>query len=511
MQKVSVEKNRYVDSVTLMAIGDKVKRIDGIQNVEVQMGTAANREILDNLSFVLPAGVGPNDLILAVSGAAEAQLDEAFQLIRDILDHKLDEATVSYHSLAEIDLQADPYDLVQISLPGEYAAAEARLALEKGLDVFVFSDNVPLEEELELKKYGLEKGRLVMGPDCGVGLLNGVALAAGSIVRPGPIGIVGASGSGTQEVACIIEKCGYGVSAIIGTGGRDLYPQIGGITMLQGLKRLAADGATKVIVLVSKLADLTVMDRVLTVADTVAKPVVAVFLGSDAQLFVGHKVHGAFSLEAAALEAVRLISGTAPQFGPSAAEIAAIITAETAKYQPGQRYLRGLFCGGTFTEESLIYFHEHNQGVSLYSNLKTGYAERLDSPHMSQGHTVLDLGSEEFTLEAPHPVFDPGLRLKRLDRELQDPEVAVVLLDFITGPGVHEDPVTPFAAACRETLRRRQGAITFIAAICGSVEDPQDVAAKEQLLRDAGVIVTKSNYQSAKLASALLATLEERN
>ncbi len=510
MKRVAIIKNRYVDSVTLMGLGARIQALPGVEAAEVQMGTPANLEVLRSLGFELPADAGPNDLILAVAGAGAAAVDRALVQIREQLDHGRRAGAAVYRSLAEIDLQADPYDLVQISLPGEYAAAEARQALEKGLDVFIFSDNVPLEEELELKKLGVAKDRLVMGPDCGVGLINGVALAAGSIVRPGPIGIVGASGSGAQEVACIIEKCGSGVSAIIGTGGRDLYPQISGLSMLQGMRRLAADPGTAVIVLVSKLADLGVMERALTAADQLAKPVVAVFLGSDASLFQGHRVQGTFSLEAAALTAVSLVSGAAPEFGPDAAAIAVIAARETAKYRPGQRYLRGLFCGGTFTEECLIHLRQTAPEARIFSNLKTRYATRLDSPLQSREHTILDLGSEDFTLDAPHPVFDPALRLKRLHQELADPSVAVVLLDFITGPGVHLDPVTAFAETIRATIEQRQGAITFIASICGSREDPQDVPAKEQLLREAGAIVTSSNYQSTRLAGALLAALEKQ-
>ena len=236
MKKVIIKENRYVDSVSLMSIGDKVMRIDGVKNAEVQMGTPANIEILGELGFEVPSSVSANDLVIAVSGDSETQVDKAVQLIEDLLVHKNSSDETVYHTLDEIDLDDDPYNLVQISLPGEYAAAEAMKALKKGLDVFIFSDNVSLEEELELKEYGREKGLLVMGPDCGVGLIDGVALAAGSIIRKGPIGIVGASGSGAQEVACIIEKCGLGVSTIIGTGGHDLYPQIGGISMMEGIK-----------------------------------------------------------------------------------------------------------------------------------------------------------------------------------------------------------------------------------------------------------------------------------
>lgn len=511
MKKVIVKKNRYVDSVSLMSVGDKVKAIDGVEGAEVNMATAANLEILADLQYTVPAGVTANDLVIAVTGSSEEKLEAAIKLINDILDHKNGSGdSVVYHKLDEIDLKADGYDLAQISLPGEYAYDEAKKALDMGLDVFIFSDNVPMEQEKALKEYGLKTGHIVMGPDCGVGLIDGVALAAGSIIRKGPVGIVGASGSGAQEVGCIIEKCGSGVSSIIGTGGHDLYPEIGGISMLMGMKKLEADPDTQVIVLVSKLADLGVMANVLTEADKLKKPCVAVFLGSDEKLFAGHKVHAAYSLEGAALEAVGLVTGKEPKFGFTDAEIDAIVKREVAKYDKGQKYMRGLFCGGTFTEEAMIYYTKHNKGTKLYSNLSTKYAEKLADSHKSVGDAILDLGAEDFTAEAPHPVFDPSLRLKRLYQELADPAVAFITLDFITGPGVHRDPITSFAAACKKAVADRNGKLTFIANICGSYEDPQNIVEKEKILVDAGVIVTKSNYQSTKLSSALLRALEER-
>lgn len=176
-----------------------------------------------------------------------------------------------------------------------------------------------------------------------------------------------------------------------------------------------------------------------------------------------------------------------------------------ARLKPSQKYFRGLYCGGTFTEEALQCFDAHNQGVHLYSNLTNRYSEKLADSEQSQGHAILDLGAEDFTTKAPHPVFDPSLRLKRLRQELADPEVAVVLLDFITGPGVAYDPITSFAEECA-----KHPDVVFISNICGSEEDPQDVAQKEKLLLASGVIVTKSNYQSSRLASALMNALERR-
>ena len=505
MKKVVVKKNRYVDSVSLMGVSERVTAMQGIENAEAQMATCANRDVLKMLGYELPEQVSPNDLLIAITAEDEGSYAAALQMAEDIIDRKNTDSDRHYSDISEIDMEEDAYDLCQISLPGEYVAAEAKKALEKGMDLFIFSDNVSLEEELELKQLGMSLGRLVMGPDAGVALIDGVALAAGSIIRKGPIGIVAASGSGAQEVGCIIEKCGMGVSNIIGTGGRDLYPQIGGITMLEGIRRMEADPETTVIVLVSKLADLGVMDRVLTVADNCKKPVVALFLGSDETLFANHRVHGTFSLEAAALKAVALAGGDVSGFDYTQAELETIVSSCIAKLNPQQKYFRGLYCGGTFTEEALQYFAAHNKNVMLYSNLKNAYSTGLEDSGLSRGHTILDLGAEDFTAKAPHPVFDPGLRLKRLCQELEDPQVAVVLLDFITGPGVADDPITAFAQECA-----KHPDIIFISNICGSLEDPQNVEEKLKLLEKAGVIVTKSNYQSTRLASALMNALERR-
>lgn len=505
MQKVIVLKKRYVDSVSLMGIPDRVKTIKGVENVEAMMATPANKAVLELLGYELDADITANDLVIAVTAAEEKTCDAAVELVMNIIDRKDVGDFVHYGSLEELEKSGEQYDLCQISLPGEYAAEQAEKALRMGMDVFIFSDNVSIEEEVHLKKLGLSLGRLVMGPDAGVAVLGGVALAAGSILKDGPIGIVAASGSGAQEVGCIIEKCGYGVSNLIGTGGRDLYPQVGGLTMLEGIRRMEADPNTKVIVLVSKLADLGVMDKVLTVADDCKKPVVAVFLGSDKTLFEGHKVHGTFSLEECALKAVELAGGSTGSFGMTGDEIVSLAESSVAGLSSERKYFRGLYCGGTFTEEALQYFSAHNQGVTLYSNLSNRYCTKLADSEQSQGHAILDLGAEDFTAKAPHPVFDPGLRLQRLRRELEDPQVGVVLLDFITGPGVAADPITAFAEECA-----KHPEIVFISTICGSAEDPQNVAEKEKLLKKAGVIVVKSNYQSAKLASAMMNALDRR-
>jgi FdrA protein len=510
MKKVFVNKKRYVDSVSLMSAAARVSELLGVENIEIGMATVINHNFLTELGYQLPEDITPDDLVVCVTAENEESCDKAIQAAMDIINRKNVASVSSFTSLDDPNLKAETYDLCQISLPGEYVFEEAKKAIDKGLDLFIFSDNVSLDEERKLKEYGRLKGKLVMGPDAGVGLINGVALATGSICSVGPVGIVGASGSGAQEVGCLIERRGLGVSHIIGTGGRDLYPEIGGITMLQGIEKLENDEATKLIVLVSKLADLEVMDKVLTRADKCTKPVVAVFMGSDETLFSKHKVTPAYSLEEAALKAVEILTGVVQKPQLTDEQIQKIAEEEVARVPLERKYFRGLYCGGTFTEEGLLYFSKHNKDTVLHSNLKNKYSKKLQDSHQSVGHTILDIGTEEFTAEAPHPVFNPELRLKRMRQELKDPEVAVVLLDFITGPGVAKDPITSHAKECKR-VKDENIPIIFIANICGSVNDPQNIKEKVKLLKEAGVIVTGSNYESARLASAMMKELEKRN
>ena len=509
MRKVTVRKKRYVDSVSLMAVSGRVNEMDGVENIEVMMATIVNQESLKEVGYELPEDITPNDLVIAITATDEAKCDEALQKAMDIIDRKNIEGHVGYMSIEDPNLKAETYDLCQISLPGEYAFEEGMKAIDKGLDLFIFSDNVPLEQERKLKEYGRSKGCLVMGPDAGVGLIDGVALAAGSMNSYGPVGIVAASGSGAQEVACICESRGVGVTQIIGTGGKDLLPEIGGITMLEGLKRLENDPDTKVIAMVSKLADIDVMDKVLSSADECEKPVVAIFLGAGEDLYAKHKVTAAYSLEEAALKVLELVKGEKQEPLFSDEEIRKIAAEEVAKLPKERKYFRGLYCGGTFTEEGLLYISNHNKDVKLYSNLYNSYSTHLEDKHKSIGHSILDMGAEDFTAEAPHPVFNPELRVKRLKEEINDPEVAVILMDFITGPGVARDPFTSHVKAIRQA-RENGSQIVFISNICGSVNDPQDIKEKAKMLKDAGVIITGSNYESARLASVMMDELERR-
>lgn len=505
MKKVFVLGNRYVDSVTLMGIGVELTDLQGMTGAECGMGTKQNIDLLAELGYDVPETASKNDLLIALDGETEEDILHAFEQAEKLLSSGGNRCTNQrvYHDVDE--LPKGKYSVLQISLPGEYAIKEAYKAIDKGMDVFMFTADVSLEEERALKEYGRDHGCLVMGPDAGVGLLGGVAMAAGSIVKFGPVGVIGASGSGSQEVACLIEQMGSGVTCVLGTGGRDLKKTVGGVSMKADMKRLDKDDDTKVICLVSMLADREVMEEVLCEADQLSKPVVAVFLGADEELYKGHRVVGTYSLQQAAVESVRLATGAEPKIGWTGEEVAALAKEAAAKFTGGKKFFRGLYTGGTFAEETLMTFCAVAPEIKLFTNRdNTQYAARLKTHKQSENHTLLDMGDLDFTAEAPHTVFDPTQRVQRFRQELADPEVGLIAMDIILGPGVAPDP-----ASCYVPLMQSRPDVVYVCAVCGGEGDPQNKAAVKAMLAQAGAIVADSNYESARLCAKICQVLEE--
>jgi len=503
VKKVFILNNRYADSVTLMGIGLELSELPGVNGAECGMATKQNVELLAEMGYEVPEAT-KNDLLIAVDTDDEARFAEVVKEAEKRLSAGSSRSERVYHDVDE--LPEGKYNIVQISLPGEYALKEAYKAIDKGMDVFMFTADVTLEEERALKEYGRDHGRLVMGPDAGVGLLGGVAMAAGSIVRFGPVGVIGASGSGSQEVACLIEQMGCGVTCVLGTGGRDLKKAVGGVSMKADMKRLEQDEDTKVICLVSMLADREIMEEVLCEADKLTKPVAAVFLGADESLYKGHRVVGTYSLQEAAKASVRLATGQEPQIGWTEEEAEKLAREKAASISAEKKYFRGLYTGGTFAEETLMTFCSTAPEIELHTNRdNTQYAKRLRTHKQSEGHTLLDMGDLDFTAEAPHTVFDPAQRVERFKQELADPEVGVIAMDIILGPGVAPSP-----AFCYVPLMQSRPDVIYVCAVCGGEGDPQNKQEIKKMLSAAGAIVADSNYESARLCAKICQALKER-
>jgi FdrA protein len=378
--------------------------------------------------------------------------------------------------------------LAVISVPGPYAGFEAARALEAGLDVFCFSNGVSLAHEAILKRQAAERGVLFMGLDCGTALIDGVGVGFANAVRRGPVGIVGASGTGIQEVCCLLDSAGVGISHAIGVGGRDLSSSVGGVMFHRGLELLALDPMTEVIVAISKPPDAEVASAIGDRAASLGKPVILAFLELGAQTGArSDPVEHVGSLEAAAARAAELV-GSPPGSERS-------MSFEHPAPPPGPGFVRGLFSGGTLCTEAMLIVAAVLSPVM--SNIALRPEWRLPDVRASEGHTFIDFGADDLTEGRPHPMIDPALRLERLERELGDPSVGVILIDVVLGYGAHPDPAGALAPVIRSAPDR-----LVVAALCGTERDPQGLDVQQARLEEAGAIVTRSVAQAARVALA---------
>lgn len=510
--------NLYKDSVSLMQLAATLRARDGVAEASCIMATPANLAQLQDAGLAIEAAFSPSDLLVVVRGDPAA-CDEAIAAAEAMLQASAPtsggDAAVFRVPLTSIALgveHAPGADLALISVPGDYAAAEALKALALGLHVMLFSDNVAVADERVIKTYAQEHGLLVMGPDCGTAIVNGIPLGFANVVRRGDIGLVAASGTGLQEVTCRIHHAGGGVSQALGTGGRDLAEDIGGITMLAGLRALADDTQTRVIVLISKPPAPAIARRILDLASATGKPVVVHFLGARIDSAHGGSLVGAESLQHAADVAVAFSLGRSPPAaGAGPTEAALAVVAERASAMgPAQSAVRGLFTGGTFCYEAQLVFLK--RGLACRSNAPVSGAASLDGTNAR--HVFIDMGDDEYTRGRPHPMIDPSLRNAAVRTHAADPATAAIVVDVVLGYGAHADPADGLAdalIAAQRDARAQRRTLALIGHVCGTEGDPQDRAAQIRKLEAAGAIVADSNFQAVALAAALAERLAARD
>jgi len=498
--------NLYRDSVSLMQLSAALGKLPGVEQASAVMATPGNLEFLRQAGLVDgDVAPRPNDLLVAVRGKSTAQLEAALATaLASLNNESLKEvqgaaAEAPLRSLQMALARTPQANLALISVPGDYAAAEAMKALRLGLHVMLFSDNVALADEAALKRYAAGRGLLVMGPDCGTAIIDGVPLGFANAVRRGAVGVVGASGTGTQQVTSLVHRRGGGISHAIGTGGHDLGKDVGGITMLRGLALLAHDEDTKAIVLISKPPSPAIAREVIAAARKAGKPVVINFIGSTEDPSGGN-LHVARTLDDAASAAVALAKGLRPARASTTA-----VKLPKIKFKKGQRFIRGLFSGGTFCYEASALLGD------VWSNAPVDPKRAIEDPWKSREHTLIDLGDDVFTRGRPHPMIDLRLRNERMLEEAADPQVAVILLDVVLGYGSHPDPASELVPTIEKAqgISRKKGRnVAVVASVCGTDEDPQGLERQEAALRGAGVLLTESNAAAARLAGAIVAKLK---
>ena len=484
----------YLDSVALMRMGRELTSLPGIEDAGLMIGTAANREILRDAGVLSAEGsaASAGDLIIAIRASTATAAEAGLAKARALLDARRTSgssdggANWQPRALRTALERLPDANLALISVPGDFAAGEALKALQRGLNVMIFSDNVPLAQEVELKREARARGLLVMGPDCGTAIISGVPIAFANVVPKGDIGIIGASGTGIQEVSCLIAHAGRGVSHAIGTGGRDLKAEVGGITTLMAFDLLDADPATREIIVVSKPPAAEVADAVLARAGRSPKPVTVCFLGGNRRAMQGN-VRAADTLAAAAAIAV----GQAYPL-PAASPPAALRS---------HLQVRGLFAGGTLCTEAQLVLAA--SGLKVASNVPIATATAYEGLALPGHHLLLDLGGDEYTRGRPHPMIEPAVRNAPLRDAAADPEVGVILLDLVLGFGAHADPAAQLVAF----LATLPITPIMVASVTGTDGDPQGRARQVAKLRDAGIRIEASNAAAAHAAIEALRSL----
>ena len=487
---VEVRRGAYHDSVTLMQVSQTVARLDGVEAAQVAMATELNLDVLRGMGFSPPDGAGPNDLLVAVRAVDEDAVRRSLAQV----DAALAGSSTGGGSSA-LGGQPAPRttgaaarrtgaSLALISVPGPHAFAEAMDALHSGLSVMLFSDNVPVDQEIRLKDEAAARGLLMMGPDCGTAAIGGVGLGFANVVRPGPVGLVAASGTGAQQLMCLIDGAGIGISNCIGVGGRDLSAEVNGRATRQALAMLDADPATELIVLVSKPPAEAVAAEITAYADQLGTPVQLALLGT-----------GRPDLTSAAQAAVEAVGGSWSEPRSWRPEVAPVRAAGS---------LRGLFAGGTLCDEAMIIASAELGAVRSNIPLEPDWA--LPDDLSADGHAMIDFGDDRLTQGRAHPMIDQRSRLERIAREARDPQTSVLLLDVVLGHAAHADPAGELAPALAQALAVADDdgrELAVVVSLCGTESDPQGLTATAGALLGAGAEVHLSNAAAARAAARL--------
>ncbi len=487
--RVEVRQGVYYDSVTLMLVSKQVSAVEGVVEAAIVAATPLNLDLVSRQGFKVSEPAGPNDLLIALRCESESALAMASAELERSLSQKQSALATGATETPVVSIRVEHRlhpgtNIALLSVPGRCLGYEISSALAAGMHVFCFSDGLSLEDEVRYKQLAIESGLMLMGPDCGTAIIDGIGLGFANALRRGPVGIVGASGTGIQEIGCLLDRAGIGISHAIGVGGRDLSTEVGGLMTLKALELLGQDPRTETIVVVSKPPDAGVASTVAAAASATGKPTVLCFTGLPQEI----------ELPAG----VELVSRLFDAAEWAAGRHGGVLTLSSQSRGPAKRsgFIRGLFSGGTLCYEAMSMVASGVGKVASNTPLRKEW--KLADVNTSDGHTFIDFGDDELTVGRAHPMIDMSLRLDRFDVEAADPAVAVLLLDVVLGYGAHPDPASELAPRIRAALSRRRTDLAVVVSVCGSAADSQNAARQAEILESAGAQVASSSAVAAR-------------
>ena len=491
-----IRKSLFLDSVVLMRISKQLYSVTGVHEAAIMMGTPANKNILKDADLLTndSATASGADLIIAIKALNKKSLSAALTVANELLDHPKKERENAPlwrpKTISSAANSAPGSNFALISVPGDYAAAEARKALKIGLNTMIFSDNVSLDEERELKLYAKEKGLFVMGPDCGTAIINGVPLAFANVIPDGDVGIIGASGTGTQEVSTIIARGGGGISHAIGVGGRDMNDDVGGLSTLQAIEALEADPKTTQVVIISKPPGPKTVQKIISLISKKKKKYILCFLGGQT-----------IELPSNANQAQTLFDAAA-QTGFSISQAEPRVIAKSLPRLKGN--VSGLFCGGTLASEARFIITKKTAGTLYEHRPNTNFSHHSSKKYFQ----MLDLGDDLYTRGRPHPMIDPTIRQEYIKKACEQEEIGLLLIDVILGYGSIDNPAESVVDCLKE---RKNGLPIIIASVTGTEVDPQIRSEQIKILEESGITVAQSSSHGACITAECISLSSRKN
>lgn len=506
-----VKRNLFRDSVQMMLLSQELRKEEGVQDAAIVMGTSLNKDTLLRCGLLTKEGMnsGEGDTVISLTCKDERSLNKALEKAEKLLTQNLGQSKADFQTIESALGSFAGANLAALSIPGQYVKEVASRLIERKMHIFLFSDHVPLADEVELKRAAIANNLLFMGPEAGTSIVNGTVLGFGNRVRKGSVGIIGASGTGIQESSTLLHFCGSGVTNAIGVGGRDMKEKVGGLMTLKTMEFFEEDPETDVVLIVSKPVDPSIRNKLVdAISKRSRKDYVLCLIGDQDKSKDNKQIKFAKSIQVAVLKTLRMVDkrkfdASQHKFQHEAAESLKFANGLSQALNPNQKHIRGLFTGGTLCYESKVILEE--MLGPTFSNLSGQPEYHLGGNQPSKRHTLIDFGEDEFTTSRPHPIIDPSLRLERLSREARDPSVAVILMDLIVGYSVADRTIELHANAIKgaiEAAGRENRTLPIFVYVCGTEQDISD--ADLDAIREAGAQISSSNALMSVTAGAII-------
>jgi len=510
------KKNFFRDSVQMMQFSQQLKDEQGVIDAAIVMGTDLNKNTLKKMGLLTEDGISAteNDTLITINCQDENSLNNAVQKAEQLLTSDITKSKNEFNDLSSALDAFDNANMASLSIPGQFVKEMATELIRKQLHLFVFSDHVPLEDEILLKNLALENNVLFMGPEAGTSILNGTVFGFGNRIRSGSVGIIGASGTGIQESSTMIDLFGEGISHAIGVGGRDLRNDIGGMMTMKTMEVFEDDPNTKAVLLVSKPVGDDVRNKIINKINNFSKKnYVLCLIGDNENREDSAKIKFSKSIQISVLKILKYVNDDAYKKIKDVVRKQVDDSIKLAKslssdLNNDQRFVRGFFAGGTLCYESKIILEQMIGKV--YSNLSSDDEYSIKGNAASKENTLIDFGEEEFTSARPHPIIDPLLRKNRILEDADDPNVGVIIIDIICGINAAKNTMAFHAETIKkaiENAKEKGRRLSVFAYICGTEKDVSENELK--LLTDSGAKLFTSNALMSFAAALVVKNLDE--